>query len=255
MDAPEHATASSDYSQSAAGKDGSDGVVRLVLQTSPFWQTWKGSKTYRFTVIVQEGVIASDQKMLSVPGHDVYCVAYLTRNRNGTKQKTRLLRRTYKPAWHQALSWSGVDYLEHFTVELKTPNLLMSENPCLGWVHFTVAEVAAMSDEEMRMKEFHVLTEKPDFRAKIKLGFAFDPRIPGDVLRPTPFYEGADIFEHVPLYYTIGKGCMCVSLYADTQQYLDQLDYRALCELDLIPEDDGDDGDDDDVDEDEVEGS
>ena len=194
------------------------GVTQYPLQTSPYWNSWKRSKTYRFVVLVFGAVIEAENKSIATQAPDLYGVVYLTRDRNGTKQKTHLERRNYRPVWNDSLVFSGVDYLEQFTVELKTPNMLMSENPCLGSIMFTVAEIAAMSNEEMRMKDYDLISEKSDFHGKISLGFTFDPSIPGDYFSPIPFYEGDDFSAHVPLYYTVKNGgFVSLALYTDPQ--------------------------------------
>ena len=76
---------------------------------------------------------------------DPYVVVFLTRDREGSKQKTSVQKRSLTPVWNQSLVFNDLDYNDELRVEIKA-NRQFQVNDFLCGFDFTVAEVMSVKD-------------------------------------------------------------------------------------------------------------
>lgn len=78
---------------------------------------------------------------------DPYVVVFLTRNREGSKQKTSVQKKSLSPVWNQSLVFNELNYNDELRVEIKA-NRQFQVNDFLCGFDFIVADVMAQSVQE-----------------------------------------------------------------------------------------------------------
>lgn len=110
---------------------------------------------------------------------DSYLVVYLTKDRSNSKKKTSVCKKSFNPAWHECVVFTGLDINEKMTIELKMPSW-GTLNPTLASYTFSLADIAGRTHGERKSK-IHSLT--PSFQgivaAHVTLGFTFNPPVAG----------------------------------------------------------------------------
>ena len=78
---------------------------------------------------------------------DPYVVVFLTRDREGSKQKTSVQKKSLSPVWNQSLVFNELNYSDKLRVEIKA-NRQFQVNDFLCGFDFIVADVMAQSVQE-----------------------------------------------------------------------------------------------------------
>jgi hypothetical protein len=168
----------------------------ILVQQSDYWSSWQESKRYAVQINIYNAAIDVDvSSTLRSSLADTYVVAYLAKDRAGSKRKTSICKKSLMPAWHECVLFSDIDLAERLVFELKMP-AWGSLNPALASATFNIADIVLNSHSEMKSK---IYTLTPSFQgvlsANITLGFYFNPPVSGkistDVPDKTPVYLNA----------------------------------------------------------------
>ena len=139
------------------------------VQKSHFWSVYRASRTYRLTLhLYSAKLYATDSSSVTI---DPYLVVFLQRDREGTKQKTAVVRRTLEPEWNRSIVFSGLDYLEQVRIEVKTVKQFQ-DNPLLC-AHDFVLRDAMHQYAGAGAAVLPVQGEK--ISGEVIVGFEFDP--------------------------------------------------------------------------------
>jgi len=145
---------------------------------SPHWASYRASRSYRLTIHffeAQLGVVEGSG--INGAQLDPYVVVFLTRDREGSKQKTSVVKRSLTPVWNQSLVFDGLNYDDELRVEIKA-NRQFQVNDFLCGMDFNVADVMAHSQAMETHVSYQLAGEK--VTGTLLAAFDFDPPVPPD---------------------------------------------------------------------------
>ncbi|KAJ8602686.1 hypothetical protein CTAYLR_003764 [Chrysophaeum taylorii] len=135
----------------------------------------KGKASFSVTIEVESA-------SLSAVDGDPYVVAYVTTDREGTKRKTSVVKRTLEPAWHQKVRLDGVPPTATLAVVIKAERIGPNERVC-------ACEISVLDAMDHRREEVVVLDLSGERASsgKLRCAFRFDPPVPSfdDQIRVT----------------------------------------------------------------------
>lgn len=145
---------------------------------------------------------------------DPYVVVFLVRDREGSKQKTSVARKTLDPVWNQSLVFHGLDYSEEIRVEIKA-NRQFQVNDFLCGFDFKVQDVMGQSGDDYQ-SSYGLRGEK--VFGTLLAAFDFDPPVPLDAAE-----GGVDREVHVaaeakvedPAFLNVERNFACLLLDSD----------------------------------------
>lgn len=152
----------------------------ILVQESNYWESWQSSKQYSLQINIYNANIEVEMgSALKSNPVDSYLVVFLSKDRNNSKKKTSVCKKSFSPAWHECVVFTGLDINERLTIELKMPSW-GSLNPVLASYTFTLADIANRTHGERKSKIYSL---SPNFQgivaAHITLGFSFNPPVAG----------------------------------------------------------------------------
>uniref|UniRef100_A0A7S2BYM4 C2 domain-containing protein n=1 Tax=Florenciella parvula TaxID=236787 RepID=A0A7S2BYM4_9STRA len=151
--------------------------------TSPYWNSYRASRTYRLTIHFFEAQLQVAENSKANPQGamlDPYVVVFLTRDREGSKQKTSVQKKSLSPVWNQSLVFNELNYSDKLRVEIKA-NRQFQVNDFLCGFDFIVADVMAQSVQECQ-PSYRLVGEK--VTGTLLAAFDFDPPVPLDIEPP-----------------------------------------------------------------------
>mmetsp|Transcript_6984 Transcript_6984/g.11668 ORF Transcript_6984/g.11668 Transcript_6984/m.11668 type:complete len:207 (-) Transcript_6984:247-867(-) len=156
-----------------------DSNNHVSVSDSQFWKSWRESKVYKLQVSVLSGEIMLSAKSDLKPSQlDPYLVVFLAKDREHSKKKTQVLKRTSNPVWNECICFSDLDYTEKICFELKIPTFSMS-NPLLAQLTFTVQELLQTPLHNMNDFTYELTSTMTGVKASVRLGFKFDTPLVG----------------------------------------------------------------------------
>lgn len=151
----------------------------VSVSDSKFWKNWRESKVYKLQVSVLAGEIMLSAKSDLKPSQiDPYMVVFLAKDREQSKKKTQVLKRTSTPVWNECICFSELDYTEKICFELKIPTFSMT-NPLLAHLTFTVQELLQTPLHNMSDCNYELTSDMSGVKASVRLGFKFDTPLVG----------------------------------------------------------------------------
>lgn len=151
----------------------------VSVSESKFWKSWRESKVYKLQVSVLSGEIMLSAKSDLKPSQiDPYMVVFLAKDREQSKKKTQVLKRTSTPVWNECICFSALDYTEKICFELKIPTFAMI-NPLLAHLSFTVQDLLQTPLHNMSDCNYELTSDMSGVKASVRLGFKFDTPLVG----------------------------------------------------------------------------
>lgn len=134
---------------------------------------------YKLQVSVLSADILMNAKCDLKPSQiDPYMVVYLAKDRENSKKKTQVLKRSTNPVWNECICFSDLDYTEKICFELKIPTFSMS-NPLLAHMSFTVQDLLLTPVNDINDCSYELTSDMTGVDATIRLGFKFDTPLVG----------------------------------------------------------------------------
>jgi hypothetical protein len=150
----------------------------ILVQDSNYWESWQESKLYSLQINIFNANIEAETGSMSNPV-DSYVVIFLTKDRANSKKKTSMCKKSFSPAWHECVVFTGLDITEKVTIELKMPTW-GSLNPVLASYTFSMSDIVNITHGERKSKIYSLT---PNFQgilaAHVTLGFSFNPPVSG----------------------------------------------------------------------------
>lgn len=141
------------------------------VQLTRYWDSYRTCKSYELTVVAHDAFITVDPSQVGGV-IDPYVIVYRKRDREGTKLKTSVCKRTFEPVWEQAMVFEGLPFDEDMVLEVKS-NKAFADNVFIGSFEFQLHEVAGMVATERV-----VMTLEPFGAGRISLSFLVHPPVP-----------------------------------------------------------------------------
>ena len=151
----------------------------VSVSDSKFWKNWRESKVYKLQISVFSANILISAKCDLKPSQiDPYLVIFLCKDRENSKKKTQVLKRTTSPAWNECISFAELDYTETICFEMKIPTFSMT-NPLLSHLSFTVQELLSTPSNDLIGFDYTFTSDMTGVEATVRLGFKFDTPLVG----------------------------------------------------------------------------
>ena len=107
--------------QESEQEAGAEPPRRASRAARRYWPAYLGSKSYRMTVTLRRAELeAAEGSGLTASTADPYVVVYVGSDREGTKQKTPIARKTLEPTWEHSMLFLNVSYDDTVTLEIKS---------------------------------------------------------------------------------------------------------------------------------------
>lgn len=141
------------------------------VQLTRYWDTYREYKSYELTVVAHDAFLTVDP--VQVGGlADPYVIVYRKRDREGTKLKTSVCKRSFQPVWEQAMVFEELPFDEDMVLEVKS-NKSFADNVFIGSFEFQLHEVAGMIATERV-----VMSLEPPGAGRISMSFLVNPPVP-----------------------------------------------------------------------------
>lgn len=151
----------------------------VSVSNSKFWKNWRESKVYKLQISVFSADILLSAKCDLKPSQiDPYLVLYPARDREQSKKKTKVLKRTTSPAWNECISFADLDYTDSICFELKIPAFSIT-NPLLCHLTFTVQDLLSTPINDLSGLDYTFTSDMTGVEATVRLGFKFDTPLVG----------------------------------------------------------------------------
>ena len=151
----------------------------VSVGNSKYWKNWRESKCYKLQVSVfSANIIIGAKSDLKPSQIDPYMVIYRGKDREQSKKKTRVLKRTTSPDWNECITFNDLEYTERVCFELKIPTFSIL-NPLLCHLSFTVQELLAISINDLHGSDYAFESDMVGLEATARLGFKFDTSLVG----------------------------------------------------------------------------
>jgi hypothetical protein len=156
-----------------------DHEEHVSVSNSKFWKDWRESRVYKLQISVFSGDLLMNAKCDLKPSQmDPYFVIFLAKDRENSKKKTQVLKRTTTPAWNECISFSDLDYTETICFEMKIPAFSMT-NPLLAHLSFTVQELLSTPINDLGGFDYAFTSDLIGLDTTVRLGFKFDTPLVG----------------------------------------------------------------------------
>lgn len=156
-----------------------DSEEHVCVSDSKFWKSWRESKVYKLQISVFSADIKVGAKCDLKPSQiDPYLVLFLAKDRENSKKKTQVLKRTTTPAWNECICFADLDYSETICLELKIPAFSLT-NPLLSHISFTVQELLSTPINDLSGSDYTFISDLAGVEVSVRLGFKFDTPLVG----------------------------------------------------------------------------